>query len=195
MTSHLLYDKIKEITGVDKVFHKHFLEKLARGRYGMTNFDYLEKEPKFKRFVDIAIKAEKIFRIDLEACAMNCRRSMESAIKWLYSVDDALVMPYQDNLYSLMSTEEFHDLIDHDLRRRLDLIRTVGNRAAHNGRRITEDEVGLCLQNLFLFFDYLLYCYGDFYEEKTYDPDLLKQEQEIIQKEVLPDVDLKALIA
>ena len=195
MTSHLLYDKIKEITGVDKVFHKHFLEKLTRGRYGMTNFDYLEKEPKFKRFVDIAIKAEKIFRIDLEACAMNCRRSMESAIKWLYSVDDALVMPYQDNLYSLMSTEEFHDLIDHDLRRRLDLIRTVGNRAAHNGRRITEDEVGLCLQNLFLFFDYLLYCYGDFYEEKTYDPDLLKQEQEIIQKEVLPDVDLKALIA
>ena len=34
---------------------------------------------------------------------------MEFAIKWMYSVDASLSMPYQDNLISLMSTEELEE--------------------------------------------------------------------------------------
>ena len=29
---------------------------------------------------------------------LNCRRAMEFAIKWMYSVDGGLVMPYDDRL-------------------------------------------------------------------------------------------------
>ena len=119
----------------------------------MTNFDYLKQEPKFDTFVEVAIAAEKIIHIDIAASVLNCRRAMEFAIKWMYSVDDKLEKPYQDNLHSLMSTEDFHDILDADLWKRLDLIRKIGNRAAHNGKKITEDEAVLCLQNLFLFFD------------------------------------------
>ena len=78
----------------------------------MTNFDYLKKEPKFNTFSDVAIAAEKILYIDPTSCIINCRRAMEFAIKWMYSVDASLSMPYQDNLISLMSTEEFRDIID-----------------------------------------------------------------------------------
>lgn len=78
----------------------------------MTNFDYLKSEPQFHIFADVAISAERIIHIDPEACIINCRRSMEFAIKWMYSIDQSLVRPYQDNLSSLMHTEEFKDIVD-----------------------------------------------------------------------------------
>lgn len=163
----------------------------------MTNFDFLKQEPKFNSFSDVAIAAEKVLKIDRESSVINCRRAMEFAIKWMYSVDKSLEMPYQDKLVSLMSTEDFHDLVDDTLWKRLDLIRKIGNRAAHNGRKITEDEAILCLQNLFIFMDYLSYCYSDFYEEGQYDVNLLKEidEEPVAVKSSDDDVDLKALIA
>jgi len=87
----------------------------------MTNFDYLKQEPKFNSFSDVAVAAEKVLKIDMESSVINCRRAMEFAIKWMYSVDWSLEMPYQDSLVSLMSTEDFHDLVDDDLWKRLDL--------------------------------------------------------------------------
>lgn len=89
----------------------------------MTNFDFLKKEPQFDSFADVAISAEKLLHIDMEACVFNCCRAMEFAIKWMYSVDGSLVMPYQDTLASLMETEEFRNLIDNtDLWNRMKLL-------------------------------------------------------------------------
>ncbi|WP_418746714.1 DEAD/DEAH box helicase family protein [Frisingicoccus sp.] len=163
----------------------------------MTNFDYLKQEPKFSSFADVAIVAEKVLKIDIESSVINCRRAMEFAIKWMYSVDKSLERPYQDSLISLMSTEDFHDLVDDALWKRLDLIRKIGNRAAHNGRKITEDEAILCLKNLFIFMDYVSYCYSDFYEERQYNVNLLTEthEEAEVSKISDTDVNLKALIA
>ena len=69
----------------------------------MTNFDFLKSEEKFNDFSDVAILAEKSISMDPSTSVINCRRAMEFAIKWMYSVDDALEPPYQDNLYSLFS--------------------------------------------------------------------------------------------
>ena len=138
----------------------------------MTNFDYLKQEPKFNSFSDVAIAAERIINIDLEASVINCRRAMEFAIKWMYSVDKSLEMPYQDSLASLMSTDDFHDIIDDSLWKRMDLIRKIGNRAAHKGKKVSMDEAKLCLQNLFIFLDYVAYCYADVYEEREFNIEL-----------------------
>ena len=143
----------------------------------MTNFDYLKQEPQFNSFADVAIAAEKVLNIDLESSVINCRRAMEFAIKWMYSVDKSLEMPYQDKLISLMSTEDFHAIVDDALWKRLDLIRKIGNRAAHNGKKVTMDEAKLCLQNLFIFMDFVSYCYADSYTERTYDVTLLQKAQ------------------
>ncbi len=166
----------------------------------MTNFDYLKQEPKFNSFADVAIVAEKVIQIDVESCIINCRRAMEFAIKWMYSVDKSLEMPYQDTLASLMSTEDFHDLVDDDLWKRIDLIRRIGNRAAHNGRKVTKDEAVLCLQNLYIFLDYVTYCYADDYSEKSFDIKLLENQNanavaESIDKSMETGIDLKTLIA
>ena len=162
----------------------------------MTNFDYLKKEKQFDSFSEVAICSEKLLPIDREACVINCRRAMEFAVKWLYSVDASLQKPYQDNLHSLMSTEEFRLLVDKGVWRRMDLIRKMGNRAAHAGAKITFDEASLCLQNLFIFLDFVACCYAKEYEERQFDLSLLGKglpEQQVPHR-TFADVDLQALI-
>ena len=102
----------------------------------LTNFDYLKQESKFSKFADVAISAEKLILLDPEASIMNSRRAMEFAIKWMYSVDDELEMPYQDNLQSLMSAEEYRQIVGPDLWKRMDYIRRCGNNVAHGGKKL-----------------------------------------------------------
>ena len=91
----------------------------------MTNFDFLKKEKKFNSFADVAVSAEKILPIDYAASVLNCRRAMEFAVKWMYSVDGSLVVPWDDKLVSLMSTDEFRDIVDADLLQRMHFIRKI----------------------------------------------------------------------
>lgn len=160
----------------------------------MTNFDFLKKDLKFSPFAEAAISAEKIYQIDSEACVINCRRAMEFAVKWMYSVDSDLVMPYQDTLISLMSDESFRDIVGTDIWRRMDFIRRTANNAAHSSnKKISSEQAELCLENLFVFLDFVAYCYGDNYEEGQFDQALLNQEPVAIAP-VVPDVDLEQLI-
>ena len=160
----------------------------------MSNFKFLLSEPRFSSFAEVAIAAEKILHIDPAACAINCRRSAEFAVKWMYSVDSALVMPYQDTLVSLINTEEFRGVVDENTWRRLDFIRRMGNNAAHTGKKITEEQAMLCLQNLYWFFDYVVCCYGTEYTPGKFDPELVKQQgQPVVQ--LLRDPDFDKIVA
>ena len=162
----------------------------------MTNFDVFNTDSQFAAFAPVAISAERILNIDPSACILNCRRAMEFAVKWMYSVDDSLVKPWQDKLVSLMSNEDFRDIVGTDIYRRMDYIRIMGNNAAHNNKKITKEEAVLCLENLFIFLDFIAYCYGKEYTERSFDKSLL-QEQTIKPGPVMhiPDIDLDALIA
>ena len=138
-----------------------------------TNFDYLKTEPKFSTFADVAISAERFVLMDSEVSILNCRRAMEFAIKWMYSVDAELDMPYQDNLQSLLNAEEYRRIIGPDLWKRMDYIRRCGNNVAHGSRKLGRDEAMLCLENLFIFLDYIAYCYADEYTERTFDKSII----------------------
>ena len=135
----------------------------------ITNFDYLKQEPKFSRFADVAISAERIILMDPEASIINSRRAMEFAVKWMYSVDSDLEMPYQDNLQSLMNAEEYRDIVGPDLWKRMDYIRRCGNNVAHSNKKLGRDEAMLCLENLFIYLDFVACCYSEQYEERSFD--------------------------
>ncbi len=141
----------------------------------MTNFDFLLAEKDFASFADTAVAAEKIYHIDPAACAANCRRAMEFAVKWMYTVDNALTMPYDDRLVVLMGTEEFRGIVGPDLWQRMKLIRTLGNDTTHSGKKITREQAAHCLENLFVFLDFVAYCYAGSYTEQQFDKELLKE--------------------
>ena len=161
----------------------------------MGNFDYLKEEKRFDTFSNVAIAAEKVLYIDPGLCVMNCRRAMEFAIKWIYSVDASLTKPYQENLISLMNTEEFKDIIDEDLFKRMDFIRKIGNEGTHNARKITEEQAMLCLENLHIFFDFVSYCYADNYVEQSFNRSLMTKEVELPKTPEISNIDLDKLIA
>ena len=179
----------------------------------VTNFDYLKTEPKFSRFADVAISAERIVLMDPEASIINCRRAMEFALKWMYSVDKALEMPYQDNLQSLMNAEDYRQLVGKDLWQRMDYIRRCGNNVAHSNKKLGRDEAMLCLENLFIYLDYIAHCYSEKLEEHSFDKTIItsriekakqsKEEANATREELLKEqekaakqeLDLQKLIA
>ena len=144
----------------------------------MTNFDFLLSDPRFASFGEPAVSAEKILHIDLDACVFNCRRAMEFAVKWMYSVDRGLSMPYDDSLYSLMAGEDFRGIVGADIWRRMDFIRKLGNHSAHGGKKLSREQAELCLENLYVFLDFVAYCYGENYVEGSFDRALLTAPQE-----------------
>lgn len=155
----------------------------------MTNFDFLKNEQKFNSFADVAISAEKILLIDYAASVLNCCRAMEFAIKWMYSVDRSLIMPWDDKLVRLMRTDEFRGIVDEDLLRRMDFIRKLGNTAAHAGKKISREQAILCLENLYIFMDFVAYCYAENYVEGFFDASLLEEKPAVAV--IPPETELK----
>ncbi|MFI3253394.1 MAG: DEAD/DEAH box helicase family protein [Eubacteriales bacterium] len=158
----------------------------------MTNFDHFTKEPQFQTFAKVAVNAEKCFAIDPATAAVNCRRAMEFAIKWLYSVENALYFPENSTLHSLLTARCFKQFIDPELFFRLDFIRKAGNDTSHEKAEISEQKATICLQNLYIFLDFLGYCYGEHYEDREFDPVLLKQ-GEAVPASPISEVDFTTL--
>ena len=161
----------------------------------MTNFDFLRSDPQFDAFARVAISAEKILHIDPAACALNCRRAMEFAVKWLYSVDASLSMPDDDRLVRLMDSRPFRELVGEDLWKKMKLIRTLGNNAAHDGDKISLQQATLCLENLFDLLDFVAYCYSSSYKPKKFDISLVKAHAAEDAAAEAAEVQLERLIA
>lgn len=163
----------------------------------MTNFDFLLPFPQFESFSATAVAAERVLHIDIATCAVNCRRAMEAAVKWIYSVDSGLAMPYDTRLVALMGSEEFRELVGADLWRRMEFIRKVGNNAAHGGKKITQEQAELCLENLFVLLDFVACCYVRGYQGREFDRTLLADKPEAVPAPVGPvaEVELERLMA
>ncbi len=144
-----------------------------QGLDAMTNFEFLKSNPRFAAFADAAVAAEKTLHVDAATCIVNCRRAMEFAVKWMYSADSALVLPYQEQLASLINTDAFKALLGRPLWLRVDFIRKVGNSAAHGGRKIKPGLATLCLRNLHAFLDFVACCYDENYRQTAFDEALM----------------------
>lgn len=94
------------------------------------------------------MKAENLLLVDPGAAVIRSRSAMELAIKWLYEVEDALVLPGEQALSDLMGTPEFQKLVQPDLWKRLEYIRRLGNRAAHTDAAIPLDKAEQALHYL-----------------------------------------------
>ena len=141
-----------------------------------TNFDFLTKDPQFEPFAEAAVTAERVLHISPVLCATACRTAMEFAVKWMYSVDTSLTMPYDNRLNVLISTDEFKGLLPVGMIAKLDYLRRVGNNAAHKPKSVSRDQAVLALRNLHSFLDFIAYCYGVEYTETPFDQNLLEIE-------------------
>ena len=138
-----------------------------------TNFDYLLEKNEYKDFANQAIEAEKSLSISPATCAILARRALELAVRFVYSYDAELQLPYQDNISSLIHEDSFRSIIEPRLFPMLKFTIHLGNVAVHTNNTITRDDAIIALRDLFEFCDWIDYSYSDTYNEKTFDEKLL----------------------
>ncbi|WP_074098000.1 DEAD/DEAH box helicase family protein [Clostridioides difficile] len=150
----------------------------------MGNFDFLQKKKNFNSFNTACLEVEKSILVSPSTCATITRRALELAVKWLYANDSDLVLPYQDNLSTLIHNNSFIELIDYDMLPLLKYIVKLGNLSVHTSANIERGEAILSLNNLHQFVSWIDYCYSDEYTAEDFNEDLLLYGEE---KRTRPD--------
>ncbi|MFR8870767.1 DEAD/DEAH box helicase family protein [Paraclostridium sordellii] len=144
----------------------------------MNNFEFLKNKKNFNSFNTACLEAEKSILVSPSTCATITRRALELAVKWLYSNDSELVLPYQDNLSTLIHNKSFIELIDYEMFPMLKYIVKLGNVSVHTNANIERGEAILSLHNLHQFVSWIDYCYSDEYTASDFDESLLLQGEE-----------------
>lgn len=135
----------------------------------MSNFDFILKNEIFKTFAEASVEAEKSIAVANVSCAILCRRALELAVKWIYANDRELVLPYQNNLSSLVYDINFKSMINEKVFNGMTYIIKLGNFSVHSNKKVTRKEAVLCLKYLFDFMDWLAYYYDSNYIETKFD--------------------------
>ncbi len=143
-----------------------------------SNFGFLKKHKMYEVFADACIEAEKSLVVSYATTAILTRRSLELAIKWVYSFDQDLTVPYQDNLSSLLHDYTFRAVIDARLFPLLKYIQKLGNKAVHTSAPITRDQAVLALKNLFEFITWIDYCYSDELYTSEFEESILQDSEQ-----------------
>ena len=135
----------------------------------MSNFDFILKNGIFKTFAEASVEAEKSIAVANVSCTILCRRALELAVKWIYANDRELVLPYQNNLSSLVYDINFKSMINEKVFNGMTYIIKLGNFSVHSNRKVTRKEAVLCLKYLFDFMDWIAYYYDSNYVETKFD--------------------------
>lgn len=142
----------------------------------MSNFSFLYACPEYSLFTPAAIEAEKVLSTSPSMCAVGCRKALELAVKWVYSADTTMRMPYKNNLQSLIHEPTFRFAVDNDTWGKLPFIVRLGNLAVHTERSVGQREALAALRGLFEFIQWIDYCYGNDYVERHFDEGLIPAE-------------------
>ena len=142
----------------------------------MSNFDFILKNEIFKTFAEASVEAEKSIAVANVSCAILCRRALELAVKWIYANDRELVLPYQNNLSSLVYDINFKSMINEKVFNGMTYIIKLGNFSVHSNKKVTRKEAVLCLKYLFDFMDWIAYYYDPNYIETKFDEGKLPAE-------------------
>ena len=142
----------------------------------MSNFGFILKNEIFRTFAEAAEEAEKSIAIANVSCTILCRRALELAVKWIYANDRELVLPYQNNLSSLVYDINFKSMINEKVFNGMTYIIKLGNFSVHSNKKVTRKEAVLCLKYLFDFMDWIAYYYDSNYTETKFDEGKLPAE-------------------
>ena len=146
----------------------------------MPNFSFLETKQEYALFAPACVEAEKIYASAPAMCAVGCRKALELAVKWVYAADKTMQMPYKDNLQSLVHEPSFRFAVDYNTWGKFQFIIKLGNLAVHTERSVQPGDALAALRGLFEFVQWIDYCYGTDYVERTFDEDLIPTEKVVV---------------
>ena len=138
-----------------------------------SNFDYLLDKKGYSEFAQAAVEAEKALAISPASVAIHARKALELGVKFIYSVEPSLTIPYKDNLSALIHNYCFKDMIGLNLFHLIKFIVRLGNVAVHSGSPVQAEDAILSLRNLHSFCDWIDYSYSEDYQQVDFDVNIL----------------------
>lgn len=143
----------------------------------MSNFEFLTSKTEYELFAAACVEAEKVLTSSPAMSAVGARKALELAVKWVYSADTSISMPYKDNLQSLIHEPSFRFALDSKTWVKMPFIIKLGNLSVHTDKKVSKSDAVLSLQGLFEFVEWIDYCYGNDYQERNFDERLIPGEK------------------
>jgi len=113
----------------------------------MSQFSFLQHE--WDAVFEAASKAEVAVQTDPRTACFYARRTLELAVGWAYKHDAALRLPYLDNLSALIHEPSFKQTAGEAVFYKARVINTLGNRAVHSRRPVSESDALAAVRELF----------------------------------------------
>ena len=154
-----------------------------------ANFEFLQGQKEYTLFAAACIEAERVLAASPVMAAIGSRKAFELAVKWVYSADNTISLPYKDNLQSLIHEPSFKFAMDSRTWGKLPYIVKLGNLAVHTDKAISRSDAILSISSLFEFVQWIDYCYGANYEERHFDERSIPAEKVIIDEAKLKEKD------
>lgn len=142
----------------------------------MNQFAFLQ--PEFPSIYEATDRAITTVYPDPRTACFYARRALELTVNWLYQYDDALTLPYQENLSALVHEPSFKRLVGEALFTKARLIIKIGNQAVHQNRAVPINDAIVTVKELFHITYWLAYTYGRNTKPEsglTFNPDRLPQ--------------------
>lgn len=152
-----------------------------------SNFTYLTSQTEYVLFAPSCVEAERVLSASPAMCAVGCRKALELAIKWVYAADNTIMMPYKDNLQAQLHEPSFRFAVDRETWGKLPYIIKLGNLAVHTEKGISRSDAMLSLASLFDFIQWLDYCYGTSYEERSFSEEKIPAEKVLIDEKKIKE--------
>lgn len=146
----------------------------------MANFDFLTYDTNYSAFSQMAIQAELQYNKNTVFSAFAARKSLEQAVKWMYSVDPDLHKPYDDSIQVLVHESSFVNAVPSNIRHDMQLVIKVGNSGVHDTLSVEKKYVLLSLKALFNFLNWLDYTYGSDYKQRTFSEDSIPKAKVVV---------------
>lgn len=146
----------------------------------MANFDFLTYDKNYSAFSQLAIQAELQYNRNTVFSAFAARKSLEQAVKWMYSVDPDLHKPYDDSIQVLVHESSFVNAVPSNIRHDIQLVIKVGNSGVHDTLSVEKKYVLLSLKALFNFLNWLDYTYGSDYKQRIFSEDAIPKNKVVV---------------
>ena len=154
-----------------------------------ANFEFLQGQAEYTLFAAACMEAERVLATSPTMAAIGSRKAFELAVKWVYSADNTITMPYKDNLQALIHEPSFRFALDKQTWSKLPYIIKLGNLAVHTEKTINRSDAILSLAALFEFVQWIDYCYGANYQERHFNEGNIPDEKVILDEAKIKEKD------
>lgn len=138
------------------------------------NFDYLKDLSHFTTLYNQCDKAEMFCKADPDKSAIACRRALEWIVDLIYRIQQWEVSP-RASLFEKVQDTHFVDYINsRDLIQKLHYVRSVGNRAAHQGG-VSKKDCEYAVLDIYYFIGDVLMLLGYIERYPKFDRSLLPE--------------------